>query len=154
MMSIQLGYPEATDEMNILDSQQHHHPLDDLSQIITAEELVHIQSQVRMIHVDQSIREYIVAIANATRNHANIYLGVSPRGSLAVFRAAQALAAMRGRGYVIPDDIKLLARPTLAHRIIVNPAARVRSITSEAILEEILQSVAVPNAWVSGGKVH
>jgi MoxR-like ATPase len=154
MMSIQLGYPQATDEMNILDSQQHHHPLDDLTQIITAEELVQIQGQVRMIHVDQSIREYIVAIANATRNHANIYLGVSPRGSLALFRASQALAAMRGRGYVIPDDIKLLARPTLAHRIIVSPAARVRSITSDAILEEILQSVAVPNAWVGGGKVH
>ncbi len=154
MMSIQLGYPQATDEMNILDSQQHHHPLDDLTQIITAEELVQIQGQVRMIHVDQSIREYIVAIANATRNHTNIYLGVSPRGSLALFRASQALAAMRGRGYVIPDDIKLLARPTLAHRIIVSPAARVRSITSDAILEEILQSVAVPNAWVGGGKVH
>jgi MoxR-like ATPase len=154
MMSIQLGYPKASDEMNILDSQQHHHPLDDLTQIITAEELVQIQTQVRMIHVDQSIREYIVAIASATRNHANIYLGVSPRGSLALFRAAQALAAMQGRGYVIPDDIKLLARPTLAHRIIVSPAARVRSITSEDILEEILQSVAVPNAWVSGGKVH
>jgi len=107
-----------------------------------------------MIHVDQSIREYIVAIASATRNHTNIYLGVSPRGSLALFRASQALAAMQGRGYVIPDDIKLLARPTLAHRIIVSPAARVRSITSEDILEEILQSVAVPNAWVSGGKVH
>ncbi len=154
MMSIQLGYPKATDEMNILDSQQHHHPLDDLTQIITAEELVQIQTQVRMIHVDQSIREYIVAIASATRNHTNIYLGVSPRGSLALFRASQALAAMQGRGYVIPDDIKLLARPTLAHRIIVSPAARVRSITSEDILEEILQSVAVPNAWVSGGKVH
>lgn len=154
MMSIQLGYPKATDEMNILDSQQHHHPLDDLTQIITAAELVQIQTQIRMIHVDQSIREYIVAIASATRNHANIYLGVSPRGSLALFRASQALAAMQGRGYVIPDDIKLLARPTLAHRIIVSPAARVRSITSEDILEEILQSVAVPNAWVSGGKVH
>ena len=154
MMSIQLGYPKASDEMNILDSQQHHHPLDDLTQIITAAELVHIQTQVRMIHVDQSIREYIVAITSATRNHANIYLGVSPRGSLALFRASQALAAMQGRGYVIPDDIKLLARPTLAHRIIVSPAARVRSITSEGILEEILQSVAVPNAWVSGGKVR
>lgn len=152
MMNISLGYPKASDEINILDSHQHHHPLEDLAQIMTSDELVHIQQQIRTIHVDSSIREYIVAIANATRNHQNIYLGVSPRGSLALFRAAQALAAMRGRGYVIPDDIKLLAKPTLAHRIIVTPAARVRAITSTSILDEILQSIAVPNAWVSGGR--
>jgi MoxR-like ATPase len=150
MMNISLGYPKVTDEMNILDSQQHHHPLEDLEQIMTAEELVHIQQQVRGIHVDPSIREYIVAITNATRNHSYIYLGASPRGSLALFRASQAFAAMRGRGYVIPDDVKLLARPTLAHRIIVKPEARVRSITSTAILEEILQTVPVPGAWVGG----
>lgn len=152
MMSIQLGYPKATDEINILESQQQQHPLEDLAQIMAADELIHIQSQIRLIHVDQSICEYIVAIASATRNHTNIYLGVSPRGSLALFRASQALAAIRGRGYVIPDDVKLLARPTLAHRIIVTPAAHVRSITSDAILDEILQSVPVPNAWVGGGK--
>lgn len=152
MMNISLGYPKAADEVNILNSQQHHHPLDDLMQIMTAEELVLIQQQVRTIHVDPSIREYIVAIANATRSHNNIYLGASPRGSLALFRASQALAAMHGRGYVIPDDVKLLARPTLAHRIIVSPAARVRGITALAILEEILQNVPVPGAWVAGGK--
>lgn len=152
MMNISLGYPKSADEMNILDSHQHHHPLDDLAQIMTADELTGIQQQVRNIHVDASIREYIVAIANATRNHTNIYLGASPRGSLALFRATQALAAMHGRGYVIPDDVKLLVKPTLAHRIIVTPAARVRSITSTAILEEILQIVPVPGAWVSGGK--
>lgn len=152
MMNISLGYPKPADEMNILDSQQHHHPLDDLAQIMTAEELIQIQQQVRNVHVDPSIREYIVAITNATRSHANIYLGASPRGSLALFRAAQALAAMRGRSYVIPDDVKLLAKPTLAHRMIVTPAARVRSITSTAILEEILETVAVPGAWVGGGK--
>jgi MoxR-like ATPase len=152
MMNISLGYPKVGDEINILDSHQHHHPLEDLAQIMTAEELVHIQQQIRNIHVDPSIREYIVAISNATRNHQNIYLGVSPRGSLALFRASQALAAMRGRGYVIPDDIKLLAKPTLGHRIIVTPAARVRAITSTNILDEILQSVPVPNAWVGGGR--
>jgi MoxR-like ATPase len=152
MMNIKLGYPKPADEVNILNSQQHHHPLDVLNQIMTAEELVTIQEQVRAVHVDPSIREYIVALANATRTHQNIYLGASPRGSLALFRGTQALAAMRGRGYVIPDDVKLLVKPTLAHRIIVTPAARVRSITSAAILDEILQMVPVPNAWVGGGK--
>lgn len=152
MMNISLGYPKASDEVNILNSQQHHHPLEDLAQIMTADELVHIQQQIRAVHVDPSIREYIVSIANATRNHSNIYLGASPRGSLAMFRASQALAAVRGRGYVIPDDVKLLAKPTLAHRIIVAPAARVRGVTSTAILEEILQSVPIPGAWVGGGK--
>src|SRR6266516_3901304 len=131
MMNISIGYPKASDEMNILDTNQ---------------------QQIRHIYVDPSIREYIVSIANATRNHSNVYLGASPRGSLALFRTSQALAAVRGRGYVIPDDVKLLAKPTLAHRIIVTPAARVRSITSTAVLEEILQSVPVPNAWVGGGK--
>jgi MoxR-like ATPase len=152
MMNIKLGYPKVSDEMNILDTHQYHHPLDDLEQIMTAEELVLIQQQIRSIHVDPSIREYIVAIANATRNHNNIYLGSSPRGSLALYRTSQALAAIRGRGYVIPDDVKLLTKPTLAHRIIVTPAARVRAITSTAILDEILQSVPVPGAWVGGGK--
>jgi MoxR-like ATPase len=152
MMNIKLGYPKAADEVNILDSQQHHHPLEDLAQIMTAEELILIQQQVRNIHVDPSIREYIVSLAHATRNHPNIYLGASPRGSLAMFRAAQALAAIRGRGFVTPDDIKLLVKSTLAHRIIVTPAARVRSITSTDVLDEILQSVPVPNAWVGGGR--
>ena len=152
MMNIKLGYPKVSDEMNILDTHQYHHPLDDLEQIMTAEELVLIQQQIRSIHVDPSIREYIVAIANATRNHNNIYLGSSPRGSLALYRTSQALAAIRGRGYVIPDDVKLLTKPTLAHRIIVMPAARVRAITSTSILDEILQSVPVPGAWVGGGK--
>ncbi|MBE3564769.1 MAG: MoxR family ATPase [Thermogemmatispora sp.] len=154
MMNISLGYPSPADEINILNSQQHHHPLEDLQQIMTAEELLEIQKQIRAIHVDQSIREYIVAITNATRHHGNIYLGASPRGSLALFRAAQALAAIRGRSYVIPDDVKMMVKPTLAHRIIVTPAARVRSVTSSAILDEILQTVPVPGAWVGGGKAR
>ncbi|MBV9690042.1 MAG: MoxR family ATPase [Ktedonobacteraceae bacterium] len=152
MMNISLGYPKAADEINILDSHQYHHPLQDLAQIMAAEELLYIQQQVRTVHVDASIREYIVAITHATRQHQNVYLGASPRGSLALFRGVQALAAIRGRGYAIPDDVKLLAKPTLAHRLIVSPAARVRAITSTHILDEILQSVPVPNAWVVGGK--
>src|SRR5215472_5659546 len=154
MMNIKIGYPKPADEMNILDSQQHHHPLEDLVQIMSAEELVLIQRQVRTIHVHPFIRQYIVDIANATRNHPNIYLGVSPRGSLALFRASQALAAMRGRDFVYPDDIKFLVKAILAHRIIVAPAARIRAITSEIILDEILQSLPVPGAGIGGGKVR
>ncbi len=152
MMNITLGYPRMQDEINILDTHQFHHPLDDLEQIMGAEELIQIQQQVRSIHVDPSIREYIVSLTGATRSHNNIYLGASPRGSLALFRASQALAGIRGRGYVIPDDVKLLTKATLAHRIIVSPAARVRGITSEAILDEILTTVPVPGASVVGGK--
>lgn len=151
MMNIKIGYPKPADEVNILNSQQHHHPLEDLTQIMSAEELVWIQRQVRTVRVDPPTREYIVAIANATRHHQNIYLGVSPRGSLALVRASQALAAIHGRDYVILDDVKLLVKPTLAHRIIVAPAARVRSITATMILDEILQSVPVP-PWVGSGK--
>ncbi|MBV8694339.1 MAG: MoxR family ATPase, partial [Ktedonobacteraceae bacterium] len=135
MINISLGYPKAAEEINILDSHQHHHPLQDLAQIMAAEELLYIQQQVRTIHVDASIREYIVAITHATRQHQNVYLGASPRGSLALCRGVQALAAIRGRGYAIPDDVKLLAKPTLAHRLIVTPAARVRAITSTHILD-------------------
>ncbi|MEO7020316.1 MAG: MoxR family ATPase [Ktedonobacteraceae bacterium] len=152
MMNITLGYPRMQDEINILDTHQFHHPLDDLEQIMGAEELIQIQQQVRSIHVDPSIREYIVSLTGATRSHNNIYLGASPRGSLALFRASQALAGIRGRGYVIPDDVKLLTKATLAHRIIVSPAARVRGITSEAILDEILMTIPVPGASVVGGK--
>jgi MoxR-like ATPase len=154
MMNISIGYPKVTDEVNILNSQQHHHPLEDLAQIMTADELVYIQQQIRNIYVHSSIREYIVGITNATRNHASIYLGASPRGSLALFRASQALAAMRGRDHVIADHVKTLVRPTLAHRIIVKPEARVRGVTSTDILEEILQTVPVPDVWVGGGKVR
>jgi MoxR-like ATPase len=89
-----------------------------------------------------------VAIAQATRHHQDVYLGVSPRGSLALFRTSQALAALRGRDYVIPDDVKALVKATLTHRIIVSPAARVRGVTASAVLDEILESVPVPKAWV------
>src|SRR5579885_817769 len=141
MMNISLGYPGLTDEVSILDRQQHQHPLESIGQIISAEELIAIQRQIREIHADSSIREYVVSIAQATRHHQDVYLGVSPRGSLALFRTSQALAALRGRDYVIPDDVKALVKATLTHRIIVSPAARVRGVTASAVLDEILETV-------------
>ncbi len=148
MMNISLGYPGLTDEVSVLDRQQRQHPLEQIGQVIAAEELVSIQHLVREIHADTSIREYIVGIAQATRHHADVYLGVSPRGSLALFRTSQALAALRGREYVIPDDVKALTKATLTHRIIVSPAARVRGVTASSVLDEILDTVPVPKAWV------
>lgn len=148
MMNISLGYPGLTDEVSVLDRQQRQHPLEQIGQVITAEELISIQHLVREIHADTSIREYIVAIAQATRHHADVYLGVSPRGSLALFRTSQALAALRGREYVIPDDVKALTKATLTHRIIVSPAARVRGVTASGVLDDILDTVPVPKAWV------
>ncbi|HEY7125636.1 MAG TPA: MoxR family ATPase [Ktedonobacterales bacterium] len=148
MMNISLGYPGLTDEVSVLDRQQLQHPLEQIGQVITADELTYIQHLVREMHADTSIREYIVAIAQATRHHADVYLGVSPRGSLALFRTSQALAALRGREYVIPDDVKALTKATLTHRIIVSPAARVRGVTASSVLDEILDTVPVPKAWV------
>jgi MoxR-like ATPase len=148
MMNISLGYPELRDEMSILDRQQRRHPIETIGQIISAGDLVELQVAIREVHVDDTVREYIVMLTHATRHHANVYLGVSPRGSLALFRAGQALAAFLGREYVIPDDIKALVKATLSHRIIVTPAARVRGVTPVAVLEEIVQEVPVPGAWV------
>lgn len=146
MMNISLGYPQAPDEVNILERQQFHHPLDDLTQVLSPEELLNMQNAVRQISVKRELSQYIVDLVSATRQHPNTYLGASPRGSLALFRTSQVLAAMRGRNYVRPDDVKTLIRPTLSHRIIVAPAARVRGVTANAILDEVMGQVAAPDS--------
>ena len=145
LMNISLGYPQPSDEVNILGNQQYHHPLDALTQVITAEELQQIQTAVRDIKVKREIAQYIVDIVTATRNHPSAYLGASPRGSLALFRTSQVLAAMLGRDYVRPDDVKVLVPATLSHRIIVSPAARQKRITAKTILEEVMSQVASPD---------
>ncbi|HEX9413963.1 MAG TPA: MoxR family ATPase, partial [Ktedonobacterales bacterium] len=153
LLNISLGYPGSSDEVRILDSQQRHHPIDSLGQILSADDLVQIQQQVRDVRVDHELREYIVSLVSATRLHANVYLGVSPRGSLALFRTSQARAVLEGRDYVIPDDIKVLLKATLSHRLIVAPSARVRGITPSAILDEIAMTVPVPGGpWSAEGR--
>ncbi|HEV7127866.1 MAG TPA: MoxR family ATPase [Ktedonobacterales bacterium] len=153
MLNISLGYPSPADEVQILDRQQHTHPIDSLGQILSAENLLNMQQQVRDVRVSRELREYIVALTTATRQHQNVYLGVSPRGSLALFRTAQARALLDGRDYVIPDDIKRLIKATLSHRLIVAPAARVRGVSSAAVLDEITGMVPVPGGpWVSDGR--
>lgn len=146
MLRIHLGYPAVKDEMAILDAQQHAHPIESISQVVTEEELLDAQNAVKDVYVDPLVKEYILALIEATRKHPDIYLGASPRGSLALYKTAQARAAIDGRDYVIPDDIKALAEPALAHRLIVSPAARLKNVDPRAVVDELIHSVAVPGS--------
>lgn len=148
MMRISLGYPSQADEISILNSQQTHHPIEDVEQVITAEELVAAQKAVKDVYMDDLIKEYIVLLTNATRKHPDVYLGASPRGSLALYKTARARAAMESRNFVIPDDIKALADFTLSHRIIISPSARIKNVDARAIMGEVLDSVPVPGTRV------
>jgi MoxR-like ATPase len=144
LMRIRLGYPSSEDEVNVLERQQYRHPLEDLTQIVSAEELTAMQEAVKDIYASPAIKRYIVTLARGTREHAEVYLGVSPRGSLSLYRTTQALAAMRGRDHVLPDDVKELIVPTFGHRLILAPAARLRDLNAEQIVNEIQASVPVP----------
>jgi MoxR-like ATPase len=148
IMRLRLGYPNREDEISVLDSQVISHPIEDIEQVVSAQDLMETHRLVRQVRVDPGLRGYIVDIVNATRTHPDVYLGASPRGSLSLFRTAQAAALLAGRDYVIPDDIKMLAESVLAHRVIMNPAARVRNVQSGAVLREVLQSVSVPGTRV------
>jgi MoxR-like ATPase len=144
LMRVSLGYPNRAEEMEVLSRQQQSHPLGFLEQVIDVAELVAAQQAIRSVHVDRLIREYVVVLVDATRRHDDVYLGASPRGSLALQVAAQARAAIFGRDYVIPDDVKALAETTLAHRLILSPSARVRNADSRAVIAEIIRSTPVP----------
>ena len=148
LMRISLGHPEPAEEIRILDAQQFVHPLETLEQVVEAEELLAAQEEVKGVHVDPLIKEYIVAGVNATRDYPDVYLGASPRGSLGLHKTGQALAAVRGRDYVVPDDIKVLAEPVLAHRLIVSPSARIKNVDTRYVVQDILSSVPVPGTRV------
>lgn len=154
LMLISLGYPSANDEITIMDRQQHVHPVDALEQVLDVVDLLRLQNLVKDIYVDPLVKQYIVSIVEATRNHPSVYLGASPRGSLALFRTAQARALLDDRDFVLPDDIKALAVATLAHRVIVNPSASVKDVTQRRVVEEALETIPVPGArargWVAG----
>lgn len=140
---IQLGYPSPQEEMTVLSAQQHQHPLVNTFQVVTVQELVAAQHAVREVYVATDVQKYIIDLVTATRRHPDVYLGSSPRGSLALFRAAQTRAAMAGRNHAIPDDVKALAEVTLAHRIIVRPDARINNVTSRAVINDILNATPV-----------
>jgi MoxR-like ATPase len=148
LLRISLGYPKDDQEIAILDSQQYQHPIHQIDQVVDTDELLAVQESLKEVYVDPLIKTYIVEIVNQTRRHPEVYLGASPRGSLTLYRTAQAQSAIRERDYVIPDDIKSLAPAALAHRMIVSPSARIKDVSSEAVLAEILASVPVPGAQV------
>jgi MoxR-like ATPase len=148
LIRIQMGYPTPAEELTILSAQQYQHPIQNIQQAITLEELLRAQSAVQQVYVADEIKQYIVALITATRTHPDIYLGSSPRGSLALFRTAQARAAMAGRDYVIPDDVKALAEVTLAHRVIVGASARMKDISARVIIQEIVTTTPVPGTSV------
>ena len=148
LMRIELGYPRRADEMSVLETQQRAQPLDELSQAVAVSELIEMQQRTREVYVDRLVREYIVELVNATRQHPDVYLGASPRGSLALDHTAQARATLMGRDYATPDDVKYMAVPTLAHRLIVSPGAGVRNTSTNDVVLELLESVPVPGARV------
>jgi MoxR-like ATPase len=122
------------------------HPIDDLSVVVAADHILRCQQAVRSVRVDEKLSRYVVELIRRTREHPDVLLGGSPRASLALYRAAQALAAIRGHDFVTPDDIKRLAPPVLAHRIILKPESRLRKVTTRGVVEELLDTVSVPTS--------
>jgi MoxR-like ATPase len=148
LLRINIGYPTLRDEVEMVRRQKLAHPLESLERVISVEELLEVQMAVKGVEVSSEIEDYIVNIVNATRSHGELYLGASPRGSLGLYRTAQARAALEGRGYVIPDDVKALAASVLSHRMILGSAARIREVNTLVIVDEILNSVHVPGGEV------
>ncbi|MCH8061764.1 MAG: MoxR family ATPase [Chloroflexi bacterium] len=150
LLVIKLGYPTMQEELDIIEGQRMVHPIDELESVVNSEEILKMQEVTRGVYVDDLIKQYVVTIVEATRDHEDISLGSSPRGSLALFRAAQAQALIRGRDYVLPDDVKELAVAVLSHRIIVSAAARMRGISGREVISGTVDQVPVPGAQAQG----
>ena len=146
LLRIHLGYPDANDEIAVLEGQQKRHPIESLESVASPEEIREVHEVARDIWVDPALKQYAVQLVAATRAHDAVYLGASPRGSLALFRCAQASALLAGRDYVIPDDMKALAHAALGHRIILSPSAQVRNQDARTVIDDVLDRVAVPGS--------
>jgi MoxR-like ATPase len=144
LMKFSLGYPSFDDELKMLELLQHTHPLNSLQPVVTADELVACQTAVREVHIDTKVRQYLLQIVHLTREHEELSLGGSPRASIALFRTSQAMAAIRGRNYVQPDDVKRIAPPVLTHRLILKPESRLRRVTAEQVVQDVIDEIAVP----------
>lgn len=144
IMRVTLGYPSARDEVEILTRQMKHHPIEDVTPVLTDEEAAGLQRAVRDVFLEESLKDYIVTLVGRTREHPDLDLGASPRGSIALMRCSQAVAAIAGRDYVRPDDIKRVAVPALAHRVIVKSEQSIHGLRARRVIEEVLQSVPAP----------
>ena len=140
MMRVSLGYPSSDDERQILKNLQREHPITHLEKVVESGELLEFQHQVWEVHIDDTLQDFIIKLVTATRNHPELVLGGSPRASLALFKTSQALAAIKGRDYVIPDDVKQLAIPTLAHRLMMRPESELRGRSTKTIVKEIVET--------------
>lgn len=143
LLRLSIGYPSRDEEHLILKNLQREHPIGHLQKVVEPQALSEFQRQVWEIHVDETLQDYIIKISNATRSHPDLLLGASPRASLAMFKAAQGLAAIRGRDHVIPDDIKFLSVPVLAHRLMVRPESELRGKSSKVIVKDLVEAVAL-----------
>lgn len=153
MMRLSVGYPSMMAELDILERTRTSHPVDKVKAVTDAAMIVRMQQSVRDIFVHEKVREYLIRIITRTRDATHLSLGASPRASMMLFRAAQALAAVQGRGYVTPDDIKALAPPVLEHRLVLNPESRLRRVTVQSVMRDILAEVPVPagsTSWKQG----
>ncbi|MEL6105839.1 MAG: MoxR family ATPase [Planctomycetota bacterium] len=144
LMRFSLGYPSMDEEMRMLELLQHRHPVDSLAAVASAEDLVSAQKEIRKVHVDPRVRQYFLQIIDQTRSNGDLSLGGSPRATIALFRCGQAMAAIRGRGFVTPDDVKRVLAPVMNHRLILRPESRLRKVTTEGVLDEIVSEIAVP----------
>ena len=150
LMRLELGYPLLEDEVSILDRQQYRHPINTLGQVVSSQELEEAQEEIKKVYVAPAVKKYMVEIVRQTRQHPDVYLGASPRGSLALYRTTQARSAMQGRDFVLPDDVKALVHSTLSHRVILGPAARLRDLSADQILQDVLGKVTVPGGDLKG----
>ena len=146
LMRISLGYPSFSEELSVIEQQEQTHPIDGLKAVASPEDVIGLQDAAKTVYVDSTIREYIVTLIKATRDHEDVSLGASPRASLGLFRASRGLAIMRDRDYVIPDDVKELAHAVLCNRLILSPSARMRGLQTAQVIDGLLESVAVPGA--------
>lgn len=153
LMRVDLGYTSLNDEIRILEKQQIKHPIFNLMPAVLVEDILSAQEIIKYIFVSDSIKRYIVEIVRSTRKHPEVFLGASPRGSLSLYRASQAIAALAGRDYVLPDDIKQLAPFVLAHRVVVNPSARLTDVSTSRIIAEILETLPIPDNQLPNGEV-
>ncbi|HEV3256823.1 MAG TPA: MoxR family ATPase, partial [Gemmataceae bacterium] len=144
LIRLSLGYPGLEEEGKMLERLQRSHPIDDLGPVVPAAEFLACQQATREVYVDNRVRRYVLEIVKATREHDDLHLGGSPRASIALFRTAQGVAAVNGRNFVLPDDVKRMALPVLAHRLILRPESRLRKVTAASIIDEILTEVSVP----------